>query len=329
MALMLILVSCSNGKEEVVTPTPTPVDDPNSETEEEEETETEEEETSEYTDINIVNRTRVLSYLEYLSSDELGGREVLSAGNTLAKNYIISHFEDLELDVIQQTFNYASGTATNIYVKIEGTDNSDETIVVTAHYDHIGPGNSHKRSTPQKTTDNIYNGADDNASGVAGLLEFATYFNENKPKNDIIFLALDAEEVGLKGASYFTAYYSGISDVILNYNMDMISRNDDNILNLCGINRSPSLASFFENRTLSSDINITKWHDGSDGRYDWTGASDHGEFYKKGIPFIYFGVEDHIDYHKVSDEYKNIQPDFYIKALDYIANSLIIADGNL
>jgi len=178
-------------------------------------------------------------------------------------------------------------------------------IVISAHYDHLGV-----------VKGEVFNGADDNASGVGGLLNLAAYFAKNKPNNTIIFAAFDAEEMGLQGAKAFVANPPvAIEKIKLNINMDMIAHNDKGELYAVGTFKYPELKKYF---TLKSpDVKILFGHDDPKlGRSeDWTDQSDQGAFNAKKIPFLYFGVEDHKDYHKATDEFQNINKTFYTNAV--------------
>src|SRR5690606_30247073 len=181
---------------------------------------------------------------------------------------------------------------------------------ITAHYDHLG------------TTEDglIFNGADDNASGTAALLAIAEYFSRHKPKASMIFAALDAEEMGLQGARALVRDFPfPLEDVLVTINLDMISRSEGNEWYAARALHYPQLKSAVDRASKSSKVRLIFGHDepgtGSD---DWTTASDHAAFHEKGIPFVYFGVEDHPDYHKPSDIFHHIDQDFYYEAVRLI-----------
>ncbi|NCT18182.1 MAG: peptidase M20 [Flavobacteriaceae bacterium CG_4_8_14_3_um_filter_34_10] len=271
-------------------------------------------------------KEELLSHIQFLASDKLEGRKTGQPGNLVARNYIYSYLETLHLDVTLQPFSFERKNkkieASNIITVIEGTELPKNYMVITAHYDHVGIGKTVKN-------DSIYNGADDNASGVAALLVLAKYFQKNKPKNSLIFIALDAEEMGLQGAKYFVEN-RGDKNMVLNINMDMISRNENNEIYICGTRYTPSLKKYFSNIPENTfPITFTLGHDGLDGKDSWVKQSDHYYFYKNTIPFLYFGVEDHPDYHKPSDTFENIQPDFYFEVVQFIANTIADLDSKI
>lgn len=267
--------------------------------------------------------TQLLNDVEILSSDNYEGRKTGTKGAEMARTYLTKRFTDIGLNSFPQLKGYeqvfsfenskGSITGKNMIGYIEGK--SDEVIVISAHYDHIGIiGNE------------IYNGADDNASGVAALLNFATYFKQHKPQHTLIFAAFDAEEMGLQGAKAFVDNPPlGLEKIKLNINMDMISHNDKNELYACGTFKYPGLKKYFY--TTNANLKVLFGHDDpKSGREDWTNQSDHSAFNNKAIPFIYFGVEDHKDYHQASDEYKNINKTFFIDATKSILEIIINID---
>ncbi|MEM8892626.1 MAG: M20/M25/M40 family metallo-hydrolase, partial [Bacteroidota bacterium] len=186
-----------------------------------------------------------------------------------------------------------------------------KTIVVTAHIDHLGI-----------IKGEIYNGADDNASGTAALLAIADYFQRNPPNHTLLFAAVDAEEIGSPGAKYLLKNFPGEKeDIVLNVNMDMIAHNDKELY-ACGMHHYPELKPFIS--SIESPIQISFGHDdpGDKTKDDWTNSSDHRIFHLAGIPFMYFGVEDHEDYHRFTDTYEKINPDFYIEAVKVIIKAI-------
>jgi Zn-dependent M28 family amino/carboxypeptidase len=211
---------------------------------------------------------------------------------------------------------------TNLFGYIRG--NTDSIIVVSAHYDHLGI----KKGAAGK--DSIYNGADDNASGVGALLAIATYFKKHTPAHTLLFVSFDGEEEGLQGAKAFLKQPPvPVTQMVLNINMDMVSRNDKNELYVCGLNQFPQLKKYVD---LSPDgrVILLSGHDHpEDGADNWINQSDHYEFYKMKIPALYFGVEDHPDYHHLSDEFEHIQPSFYYQATQRVLKVILAADKGI
>ncbi|MBU2940844.1 M28 family peptidase [Lacinutrix sp. C3R15] len=262
-----------------------------------------------------LNTSALLEDVEILSSDAYEGRRTGTNGAALAQEYIVERFAQLGVHPLGsgylQSFTFQAGKtyhAANVLALIPGTSNTKEYIILSAHYDHEGIQNGE-----------IYNGADDDASGIAALIAFAEYFKENPPKHSVILAAVDAEELGLVGSKYFVENsIIPIENIKLNINMDMISRSDKNQLYAVGSKYYKHLEAPIKNTIPYGNLQLRIGHDGSDKLDDWTYASDHASFHKAGIPFIYFGVEDHKDYHQPTDDYKNIHPDFYKNAVHTI-----------
>jgi Zn-dependent M28 family amino/carboxypeptidase len=206
----------------------------------------------------------------------------------------------------------------NVVGLVRGTTNPDRYVVVTAHYDHVGVGRP-------VDGDSIYNGADDNASGTAALLALAEHFARNPAGHSLLFVAFDAEEQGLRGARAFVAEPPVPKDAIaLNVNMDMVSHSERGELYAAGAAKYPRLRAPLQRAAAGAPVRLLLGHDMPEPtpRDDWTGQSDQGAFHAAGIPFVYFGVEDHPDYHRPSDEVGTITPGFYVNAVRTIAAAI-------
>lgn len=283
-----------------------------------------------------INSEKLLKHIEFLSSDELAGRKPLSNGSLEARKYILNELKGYENvqalypDFIQR-FSFISSRdlknyddAANLVAFIPGSG-SRKVIVVTAHYDHVGIGK------PNAEGDSIFNGADDNASGTAAMMVMAEYFSKNRPFHSMMFVALDAEEMGLQGAKALVSDFPyPLDQILLNVNMDMLSRSDKNELYASGTYHNPQFKPILEKVAVGSNPSLKLGHDTpGTGREDWTKSSDHGAFFDKKVPHLYFGVEDHIDYHKPSDEFENIQPEFYINAVNLVLKCVLALDSEL
>ncbi|MES2826622.1 MAG: M28 family peptidase [Bacteroidota bacterium] len=265
------------------------------------------------------SNSQLLQDLKVLSSDEYQGRKTGTKGAEMSRDYISGRFKEIGLKPLtslpgfEQPFSFKRGASpevngVNMIGYIKGK--TEQVIVISAHYDHLGI-----------VKDEVFNGADDNASGVGGLLSIATYFAKNNPNNTIIFAAFDAEEMGLQGAKAFVVKPPvAIEKILLNINMDMIAHNDKGELYACGTFKYPELKKYFILK--NSEIKVLFGHDDPKlGRSeDWTDQSDQGAFNAKNIPFLYFGVEDHKDYHKATDEFQNINQAFYLNAVNAITD---------
>ncbi|WBL42670.1 M28 family peptidase [Algoriphagus halophytocola] len=282
-----------------------------------------------------IDKTKLIEHIAYLSSDELEGRKTQSQGNLAAREYILNEFKSLDLatqypDYIQKfSFegrrdNKVYDQAANIIAYIPGSS-SKKLIVITAHYDHVGIGRA------DSAGDSIYNGADDNASGTAALLELARYFKAHRPAHGIMFAALDGEEMGLQGAKALVKDFPyALDQIVLNINMDMISRNENGELYASGTYYYPTFKTILEEAASGNKPILKFGHDEPNtGRDNWTNSSDHGAFFKENVPHIYFGVEDHKDYHKPSDSFENIDQEFFVNATNLILKCTIALDQEL
>lgn len=279
------------------------------------------------TQAQFVNRNDLLKDLEILASDKYEGRKTGTSGNHAAAEYIIARYKKIGLSSINENYKHDFSFKNRKSEQLNGTNligfikgKSDNIIVVSAHYDHVGINNS-----------KIFNGADDNASGVSALLHIAEYYKNKKPLNTILFIAFDAEEMGLQGAyAYLRDPKTNKNSIKLNINMDMVSHNDKSELYAVGTYQTPVLKEIIKDADKNTGIKILFGHDvPGTGKDDWTMQSDQGPFAKEKIPFIYFGVEDHKDYHQSTDKFENINPDFFYSATNAILKSIIKLDKEL
>ena len=274
-----------------------------------------------------IDSSYMLEDLRKLSHDAAEGRKTGSNGAEAARRYITKQMDAIGLKRFSKKYRHDFSFTSRSGEEIEGINvigyikgvSSDSAFVITAHYDHLGERDGE-----------IYNGADDNASGVAGMMAIMEYFEQNPPRHNMIFAALDAEEMGLQGARAFLADSSRIPlDVIrLNINMDMISVSDKNELYAAGTTQNPSLRPLLED-IEHPGVKLLFGHDTGEGSDNWTFSSDHGPFHQAGIPFVYFGVEDHENYHKPTDTFENIDRRFYVLAVNTILDCIITLDANL
>ncbi len=266
----------------------------------------------------------LLAHVRFLASDELRGRQTGAAGNAAAARYITQRFQAYGLEPLtagyRQPFQFYSRLTkqaykgANLIAMVEGSTQPDSFVVISAHYDHIGVRNGA-----------VYNGADDNASGVGALLELARYFKANPAPYSLVFAAFDAEEMGLKGAHHFVDEPPvPLSAIGLNINLDMIGRNEKEEIYVCGTSHYPRWRPPLQALEQQAGITLRFGHDsaGLPPGEDWTFASDHAAFHRKGIPFLYFGVEDHEDYHQPTDDANRIMPAFYLGTANLIRSAI-------
>jgi len=269
---------------------------------------------------------QLLHDVKALSADSMQGRKSCTAGSQKARQYILAAFKKNHLQAFdgdfRQLFSFSHrgercDTAANLIGYFPGA--SPDAIVLSAHYDHLGILNG-----------KIFYGADDNASGVAALLAVMEYFSRNRPRHTLVFAVFDAEEPGLHGAKAFVNNLPvDKKRVILNVNLDMVSRNDKNELYATGCGHYPFLKPYVERIAKTSAVKLLFGHDSGNLTDNWSNASDHAPFHQAGIPFVYFGVEDHQDYHQPTDVFAHIQPKFFVNAVSTIIKALMAFDANL
>lgn len=279
-----------------------------------------------------MDRAQLLDDLRILAADDMEGRLVATSGSARARAYIISRFEQIGIEPIgesfETTFEFArpqgwtlTTTGTNIIGRLRGTGDSSRVMVLSAHYDHMGARGGE-----------IWNGADDNASGVAALLASATSFAANPPEHDIIFVAFDAEEEGLRGARAFVASPPvPIETIAFNLNLDMVAMSEPRILWAVGTYHYPFLMPIVEAVRARSAVNLPTGFDepSEDHEADWTNATDSGAFHAVGIPFIYLGVDYHPHYHEPTDTYEIMTLDFFQDASETVVDFAREADRQL
>ncbi len=268
--------------------------------------------------------------ITFLASDDLKGRLTGSKEETLAANYLANKFKKLKLNPYLkknfiQNFSYklnlnphdtitANGLEINGKNVIAFLDNkAKNTIIIGAHYDHLGL-NQHHNSTKANSDGEIHNGADDNASGVAGVLELARMLSQNKTKENVnyIFALFSGEEDGLIGSKHMAkTLKDNYPNVIAMINMDMIGRlNEKKELTVGGIGTCPDFKTIVENNKPAG-FNITLDESG-------VGPSDHTSFYLKDIPVLFFFTGTHSDYHKPSDDEFKINYTGVTSIVDYV-----------
>ncbi len=271
----------------------------------------------------------VMEELRFLSSDSLEGRRTGEPGNALAQEFILAGFREaglLEPEAgFSKPFEFRGRRDTtsvmrgaNVVGYVPGTDPGLGAMVLTAHFDHLGIRNGE-----------VYNGADDNASGTVALLSIARYLVRNPLRHTVVFAALDGEEMGLRGARAFVE--AGWPEAIrINVNLDMLARSDS-VLVAAGTYHYPFLRPILETVEPRSPVVLSFTHDRPDveGVDDWTGSSDHRAFHEEGIPFVYFGVEDHPDYHRPTDDFERVDPNFFLNAVRTVLAAVVALDETL
>lgn len=271
----------------------------------------------------------------YLASDYLEGREAGSRGERLAAEYIAKRFKDVGLVAVGENgtwfhefpFQFKSNphaaegearTGVNVIGYLD--HGAANTVVIGAHFDHLGWGSSSSLFAEGKA---IHNGADDNASGVAALIRIAANLKSNKKAghNNYLFIAFSGEELGLFGSKYFVEH-PPIDLAKVNYmlNMDMVGRlNEEKVLAVNGAGTSPAWKPVLEK--LSIDGIQVKTTDSG------IGPSDHTSFYLHDLPVLHFFTGQHADYHKPSDDAALVNYDGLISVTDLIIALIEKLDG--
>ncbi|PWK20521.1 M28 family peptidase [Xanthomarina spongicola] len=273
------------------------------------------------------HENRIKEDVTFLADDKLEGRETGTKGEQEAAAYLVERFNEMGLQPkgtngFYQTFSFKPKTEPHAEVKyvtiaedstITGTnvlayiDNQAEnTIIIGAHYDHLGFGSDGSLHRGEKE---IHNGADDNASGVAVMLDLAGKLKYANTSNNYLFMAFSGEEMGLLGSNYFTKNATlDLSKANYMINMDMVGRlKQDSTLAVYGVGTSPRWK-----QTLSATNPGFKLVEQESG----VGPSDHTSFYLQDIPVLHFFTGQHDDYHKPGDDTEKLN----YEGMDAISN---------
>lgn len=276
-----------------------------------------------------IHVAQLKKHIKFLASDKLKGRGTGTQDELTAANYIRTNFSNLKLEpkgnINSYYYSYTFKKPKDVHDTIGGElvsaidvagylDNGAEnTVVIGAHFDHLGMGLD-KNSLDPNAVGKIHNGADDNASGVAGVIELARYFSQNqlREKFNFLFICFSGEELGLFGSKKFcenpTIDFSKVNYML---NMDMIGRLNDTTKKLIiyGVGTAPDWVPLIDK--TNTDFSIKKDSAG-------IGASDQTSFYLKDIPVLHFFTGQHSDYHKPSDDVSKINFAGEKKVLEYI-----------
>jgi hypothetical protein len=281
----------------------------------------------------LIDSAQLLRDLQTLSADDMQGRQVGTPGGEKARAYVIQRFKESGIapfgDTFEQPFSFAAargGTGTdrkgvNVVGRIDGTKPSGRYLVLSAHYDHIGVRSGE-----------VFNGADDNASGTAALFALGKYFSTHRPANTLIIVAFDGEESGLRGALAFVKSPPvDLASIVVNVNLDMIGRDPGDKLYAVGTYAYPFLKPYLERVAATAPVKLLFGHDDPAQKSveDWTRDSDHFAFHQVKIPFVYLGVEDFGQHHKSTDDYETMSHDFYVRAVETALRVVQEFDANL
>ncbi|NGP77407.1 M28 family peptidase [Balneolaceae bacterium YR4-1] len=288
----------------------------------------------------------IKNHITFLASDDLAGRETGTAGEAKAAGYIADQFDKfgllpagdestyfqefrVNMSVLNNphrgdtsrsgvTFPDEERITRNVVAVLEGSEEPDSYLVLGAHYDHLGTGKF--GSLYNRDTTSIHNGADDNASGTAGLLELAHYFSEHPTQRSLVFIAFSGEEMGLLGSRHFVENPTvPLDQTVAMINMDMIGRLNSNKLLIFGTGSSPGWDSLIT-KANTDTLDIETIPDG-------TGASDHTSFYNKEIPVLHYFTDTHADYHRPSDDTDYINAEGQDRVLEHVKRLIVAIDS--
>jgi hypothetical protein len=273
----------------------------------------------------------------FLAADDLGGRAIGTTGEQKAAEYLAQEFDKLGLtpmgtDGFFQEFTVSKPSNPHEEAVI-GTDGAgvtgrnvvafldkkaDKTIVIGAHFDHLGMGG---QGSLHRGDSAIHNGADDNASGTAALLALAKIFKYETLKSNVLFIAFSGEENGLWGSNYFVKNPT-LDLKTINYmiNMDMVGRlNPEKSLAVHGVGTSPSFPPVLDPINADS-LKLVPSESG-------VGPSDHTSFYLQDLPVLHFFTGQHADYHKPSDDADKINYEGLVQVVRYISRLIAGLDA--
>ena len=244
--------------------------------------------------LEVINRSTAEAHIGFLADDDLEGREAGFRGGRIAGDYIVANLKSLGIDPVGDSY----------YHPFEGK-NPSEIVIVGAHYDHLG-------IDPMLDGDQIYNGADDNASGVSAVLQIARAFlaTGQQPERTVIFAFWDGEEKGLLGSKAFVQSFPEIKNVKGYLNFDMIGRNNNEAKPTHVVyfytEAHPAFGDWLKNDIKKYNLNLAPDYRPWDNP---VGGSDNGSFAKIGIPIIWYHTDGHPDYHQPSDHADRINWD--------------------
>jgi Zn-dependent M28 family amino/carboxypeptidase len=265
-----------------------------------------------------ITEALIKRHIDVIADDSMLGRNTPSRGLDLTAAYIAAQFKRLGLKPGGDSNSYIQryplgkpgaptprppagldhdpNSAPNAVGILPGTDPAlrDEYIVVSAHMDHVGVNSAHPK-------DSIWNGADDDASGTAGVLALAEAFATAPTKRSIVFLTVSGEEHGLWGSAWFAANPPvPIGKIVANLNLDMIGRNWKDSIVVIGQEHSDLGATLMKVAAAHPELGITPIPDPWP-QENFFGRSDHYNFARRGVPALFFFNGTHVDYHQPSD----------------------------
>jgi hypothetical protein len=264
---------------------------------------------------------RVLADVRYLAADAREGRGIGTQGLRDAGGYVADAFRDARLapgaaGSFFQSFTIAADAPAAIMARLAGAETRNvvallpgrdparrgEVVVVGAHYDHLGLGGF--GALDPDSTGRVHNGADDNASGTAALLEIARRLGPRRPARTLVFIAFSGEELGVLGSTYFVKHplVEPIDSVYAMINLDMVGRLRGDRLLALGAGTAKEFPGLLDSLNAAADGGHFDLRASGDG---W-GPSDHASFYAAKRPVLHFFTDLHEDYHRSTDDWDKI-----------------------
>jgi hypothetical protein len=275
---------------------------------------------------------QILADIQYLADDAREGRGLGTAGLDAAAEYIAGRFREVGLqpagtDDYFQPFRVDSTAPAlahsgigavevkNVIGILPGQGElSRQAVVVGAHYDHLGLGGS--SSLEPDSVGVVHNGADDNASGVAALIEVARLIAgvETPERRTVVFVAFTGEETGLLGSDYYVKNPVRSTDsTFAMMNFDMVGRLNENTLIAIGTGSATELPMLLDSLNAEAQFDLATQED------PW-GRSDHSSFYGASMPVVHLFTDNHVDYHRPSDDWDKIDSAGIVRITEYAAD---------
>jgi hypothetical protein len=275
----------------------------------------------------IVEPPRLLDDIKFLTDDRLRGRATGSPGADSAAGYLARRFSEVGLqpaaggwfqsftvgrDARRSRQGKAGGVVgKNVIGILPGRDPvlRNQTVVLGAHYDHLGLGGF--GSLDPDSTGLVHNGADDNASGVAGLIQVAARLAASPPARTVVFIAFGGEELGLLGSAHYVQEpIYPLAGTLAMVNLDMVGRLRNGRLLVYGARSAKEFPALLDS---------LNWYAGFDLRAqgDGYGPSDHSSFYAAKRPVLHLFTDLHEDYHRTTDDWQKVNLDGLKRVADF------------
>ncbi len=260
---------------------------------------------------------RLLADVRYLADDRLEGRLTGTPGADTAAAYVARRFAEVGLAPAPggwfQDFTVSPDAPAARHAPVAGARGRNvigvlrgstprlrgEVVVVGAHYDHLGLGGAF--ALDPDSTGAVHNGADDNASGIAALIDIAGRLVRRPPARSVVFIAFGGEELGLLGSAHYVRASGSTARIAAMLNLDMVGRLRNDRLVVYGTGSATELNALLDSLNATAKLELAL-------RPDGYGPSDQSSFYAAGIPVLHFFTNVHEDYHRSTDDWQKIDP---------------------